>query len=415
MRFTSPLALFSALAIIAVTFASATFVSVSPAQATEQAFFGTTGNVRAPAALVGSEKLIGSTAYVPYTGGSLQPYISSTIATDIVVTITHPGATVGTCTIFAGGTFCDIDTGNSLRAGSTDVTVRFASGGSSADFIGTLFAAVETPPTFSLEWQDAAGNWIVGSGGPALPLMGTTALRCVVVNNSNAALTWRTLNLNGSLSPSGSISIPVRETLAAGATGHYNIYSGSVSGIGSGSCSGGGQLPSGSGLGGGNGLGITPVSGTIVIDQTPEPGTTVTITGDGVFSGNAGSYAVLLDNVAVAGSPVVTAVPDYDFSIDVDVPSDLAPGEHMLKVVETASGKNVVFAAFPFEVPEPLPTEPPATEPPAAELPDADSGSTLANTGQALSGIALVAVSTFSALIVAAGAALIISARRRRT
>jgi hypothetical protein len=404
-----PLAFFSALAITAALTAVSTVVAVSPAQATEQSFFGTTGDVLAPAALVGNDKLIGSTAYVPSTGGTLQPYIATPIATDMPVTISRVGGTVGTCTIYAGGTWCNINTGTSLPAGATAVTVRFATAGSTADFAGTVFSVVETYPTFSMEWQDAAGTWIVGSGGPAVPIMGTTALRCTIINNSNGDIIWRSLNLNGTLLPSGSVSIPIRETLAGGTTGHYDVYSGSVFGIAAGSCSGGGQLPTGSGVGNGTGLGVIAVSGTIDVDQTPAPGTTVTITGDGVYTGTAGSYAVLLDDVALDESPVSTTAPDYDFSVDVDVPSDLEPGEHMLKVVETASGKNVAFAAFPFTVPEP-----PAAEPPAAELPAADVGSTLASTGQALPVSVLVGASTVSALVIAAGAALIISARRRR-
>jgi hypothetical protein len=399
-----PLVLFSALAISATLTAVSTVVAVTPAQATDQAFFGTTGNVRAPSALAGSDMLIGSTAYVSSTGGSLQPYIATPIATDMPVTITRSGATVGTCTISAGGTWCDINTGSSLPAGATAVTVRFATAGSSADFTGTLFSVVETYPTFSMEWQDAAGTWIVGSGGPAVPIMGTTALRCTIVNNSNAPITWTSLSATATLLPSGSISIPVRETLAGGTTGHYDVYSGSVSGIGSASCSGGGQLFNGYGVGGGSGLGRTAVSGTIEIDQTPAPGTTVTITGDGVYSGTAGSYAVLLDDVAVDGSPVSTTGPDYDFSVDVNVPSDLAPGEHMLKVVETASGKNVAFAAFPFTV----------AEPPATELPAGGGEPQLPTTGPSFPGNTVAAVSTLALLVSGAGVALVISARRRR-
>jgi len=337
-------------------------------------------------------------------GSTLQPYIATPIATDMPVTITRTGATVGTCTIYAGATWCDINTGTSLPAGATAVTVRFATAGSSADFTGTLFSVVGTYPTFSMEWQDAAGNWIVGTGGPPLPLMGMTALRCVIVNNSNGAIIWSSLTLSSSLSPSGSLIIPIRETLEGGATGYYSMYSGSVFGISSSSCYGGGQLPNGYGVGGGNGLGITPVAGTIAVDQTPAPGTTVTITGDGVRMGTAGSYAVLLDDDAVDGSPVSTTAPDYDFSVDVDVPSDLDPGEHMLKVVETASGKNVAFAAFPFTV----------AEPPATELPAGGGESQLPTTGPSFSGNTLAAVSTLALLVTGAGVALVISARRRR-
>lgn len=394
-----PFVLFGVLAITASLTAVTTVVSVTSAQATEQSFFGTTGDVLAPVAPVGNDKLIGSTAYVSLTGGTLGPTISAAIATDIVVTITRPGATVGTCTILAGQTNCFF-TPVSLSAGATVVTVRFATAGSTADFTGTLFAVVESAPTVTMEWQDAAGTWIVGTGGPPPPIMGTTALRCVTVNNSNAPLTWTSLSATARLLPSGSISIHFRDTVAGGATAYFNLYSGSIFGIDSASCSGGARYASGHFTGNGNGVGgLIRVTGTIDIDQTPAPGTVVTITGDGIRMGVDGSYAVLLDSVAVSGSPVTTSSPGWDFSVDVNVPSDLAPGAHMLKVVELASGRNVAFAAFPFTVPEP---------------PAADSDSTLATTGQALSGNVLAAASTFSALVIVAGAALIITARRSR-
>ena len=398
-----PLVLFSALAITVALTAVSTVVAVTPAQATDQAFFGTTGDVRAPAAPAGNDKVLGSTAYLPETNATLQPYISAIIATDIVVTITRPGATVGTCTIFAGGTFCSIFA-PSLPAGASSVTVRFATAGSSADFTGTIFGVVASAPTIFMEWQDAAGTWIVGSGGPAVPIMGTTTLRCVTVNNSNAPITWTSLTATASLLPSGSISIPIRDTIAGGATAYFNLYSGSIFGVSSSSCGGGGTYAHGNGMGNGTGTGVAAVSGTIEIDQTPAPGTTVTITGDGVYSGTAGSYAVLLDDVAVDGSPVSTTGPDYDFSVDVNVPSDLAPGEHMLKVVETASGKNVAFAAFPFTVPEP----------PATELPAGGGEPQLPTTGPSFPGNTVAAVSTLALLVSGAGVALVISARRRR-
>jgi hypothetical protein len=145
------------------------------------------------------------------------------------------------------------------------------------------------------------------------------------------------------------------------------------------------------------------MTGTIDVNHTPAPGTTVTVTGDNVGP-TSGSYSIRLDDVAVAGSPVSTPGPDFDFTLDVPIPALMAPGVHMLTVVETSSGRNAALAAFPFTVPEPPATEPPAT----------DSGSTLATTGQALSGNVLIAASTVGALVIAAGAALIISARRRR-
>ena len=402
MRLVPPPVLLSALAITVALTAVSTVVAVTPAQATEQSFFGTTGDVLAPVAPVGNDILLGSTAYVSLTGGTLGPTISAAIATDIVVTITRPGATVGTCTIVAGETNCFFSP-VSLPAGATVVTVRFATAGSTADFTGTLFAVVESRPTIFLEWQDAAGTWLDGTF-PHPPIMGTTTLRCVTVNNSNAPLSWTGLTATATLLPSGSISIPIRDTVAGGETAYFNMYSGSIFGIISASCSGGARFASGYSTGTGNGLGANPVTGTIDIDQTPAPGTTVTITGDGVDMGYDRSYAVLLDNVAVAGSPVTTSSPGWDFSVDVNVPSDLAPGDHMLKVVELASGRNVAFAGFPFTVPEPPPTE----------LPAGGGEPQLPTTGPSFPGNTVATVSTLALLVSGAGVALVISARRRR-
>lgn len=393
-----PLVIFSALVIAATT-----VVAVTPAQATSQSFAGTTVDVNST---YYPSYLLGSTVYSPISFTSLMPELGSARGANVVVTFLKGGSSLGTCTISAGSTTCGSGAVSlsGLTAGTNVITSRFTMGATSSDFTGTIFAVVATSPTFTLEWQDAAGTWIVGSGGPALPLMGTTALRCSVVNNANAEITWRSLALRATLLPSGSLTLPVTETLAAGATGHYAIYSGSVHGIASANCSGGGTLTDYEGVGGGNGLGITAVDGTIEVDQTPAPGTTVTITGTGVYPGHAASYAVLLDDDAVAGSPVSTTGPDYDFSVDVDVPSDLDPGEHMLKVVETASGKSVAFAAFPFTV----------AEPPAVELPAGGGDAQLPATGPSLSGNTLAAVSTLALLVTGAGLALVVSARRRR-
>ena len=396
-----PLAFFSALAIAATAFATATFVAVTPAQATGQSFAGTTVDVRAPAALAGNDKLIGSTAYVPVTGGTLQPFIPAPIATDIVVTISRVGATVGTCTIFAGGTFCDINTGSSLVAGATAVTVRFSTAGSTADFAGTLFAVTGTAPSVGLEWQDAAGRWIDGTG-TALPLLGNTALRCIVTNNSNAPMTFGSFSSTiYRASPLAPVTIAITGNLAAGAVGYYGTYSGPVSNAGSGACSGSVTFASGSGSGNGNGAGVQPMTGTIDVNHTPAPGTTVTVTGDNVRYLST-PYSIRLDDVAVAGSPVSATGPDFDFTLDVPIPALMAPGVHMLTVVETSSGRNAALAAFPFTVAVPVPS-------------GSANNSQLAATGPALSANTVAAAGTLAALVVAAGAALIVSARRRRS
>jgi len=395
-----PLAFFSALAIAATAVATATFVAVTPAQATGQSFAGTTVDVRAPAALAGNDKLIGSTAYVPLTAGSLQPFIPAPIATDIVVTIVRVGSTVGTCTIFAGGTFCDINAGSSLVAGATAVTVRFATAGSTADFAGTLFAVTATAPSVGLEWQDAAGRWIDGTGA-ALPLLGNTALRCVVTNNSNAPMTFGSFSSNVSRVSGSPVITAITGNLAAGAVGYYGAYSGPVSNAGAGSCSGSVTLASGSGSGGGNGLGISRMTGTIDVNHTPAPGTTATVTGDNVGP-TSGSYSIRLDDVAVAGSPVSTIGPDFDFTLDVNIPALMAPGVHMLTVVETRSGRNAALAAFPFTVAVPVPS-------------GSGNNSQLAATGLVLSANTLAAAATLASLVMAAGAALIIWARRRQS
>ncbi len=372
-----------------VALALATSVlAASPAQAAPQSLFGTTVDV---VASISSESLLGSTAHVPFSGGPLLAELGASLASDVEVTVLAGVTTIDSCTITAGDTTCGMSTGGSLPSGATPVTIRFAMGPTTSDYAGTIFAVTNTAPTVRIQWQDAAGTWVDGSG-IGLPLRGATALRCVVTNNSNAPVTFNSFSSMVSLVPSGSSVVPITGTLAAGAIGYYPIWSGLATEASSASCSGSVLLRDGTGTGNGTGGGVIPIGGTISVDRTPAPATTVTITGDLIVPPVVSEYSVLLDGVPVAGSPVTAPGPDFDFSIDVDIPASLAPGDHVVTVVATYSGQDSALAAFPFEVAEPE----------------------LAATGSVLDASALVTPAALGLLTLVAGALMIVTVRRRR-
>lgn len=374
---------FAAFAVAAITVGA---VAVSPAQAAQQSLFGTTVDVIAQPS---GDELLGSTAYIPVSGGTLVPTLAASLGSDVVVTLLNGATIVGTCTIATGDTACGISTGGSLPAGATTVTVRFVMGATTVNYSGTIFAVTNTAPTVRIEWQDAAGTWVDGSA-IGLPLRGSTALRCVVTNNSNAPVTFNAFESVIILSDSSSLTVPITGTLAAGAIGYYPIWTGLASEASSGYCSGGVSLRDGTGTGNGTGGGVIPIGGTITVDRSPAPGETVTITGDLIFPPVVSEYSVLLDGVAVAGSPVVVSGPDFDFTIDVVIPASLAPGDHVLTVVATYSGQDPALAAFPFEVAAPE----------------------LAATGSALDAGALSGPAALGLLVMGFGA-LLLGARRR--
>lgn len=328
---------------------AASVVGLSPAQASPQSLFGTTVEV---VATTSGDSLLGGTAYIQSGGTPLLVTLGDPLASDVTVTLLQGVDTLDACTITAGLDACVMNTYTPLPVGANPVTVRFVSGATTVDYTGTLFAVANIAPTVRIEWQDAAGAWVDGSG-TGLPLRGPTALRCAVTNNSNAPITFTSFSSTVSLLPSGSSTVAITGTLAAGAIGYYPIWSGLASEASSASCSGSVSVLDGTGNGGGVGGGVIPIGGTITVDRTPAPGTTVTLTGDNVVPTLVPEYAVLLDGVPVAGSPVAAPGPDYDFTLDVDVPASLAPGDHVLTVVLSFNGRDVAIAAFPFAVAEP--------------------------------------------------------------
>lgn len=337
-----------ALALLAAASLGAALVVAAPAQAAPQSLFGTTVNVVAQPS---GNSLIGGTAYVSAVGGALLAVLGAPLGFDVVVSLRDGGGEVTSCTVVSGNTVCSLTT-TGFSDGATPVTVRVAGNATTTDFSGTVFVVTNTPPSVSIEWRDAAGTWINGSG-TSVPLRGDTAVRCVVTNNSNAPITFASFQGEAFFSPSGSQVTPVTGTLAGGATGFYTVWSGPASTVTSASCSGGVTLSDGTGTGNGNGGGTIPIGGTITVDRTPAPGTTVTITGDEIIPPVVSEYAVLLDGVPVAGSPVAAPGPDFGFTLAVTIPTGLAPGEHVLSVVAEYGDVDSALAAFRFTVPEP--------------------------------------------------------------
>lgn len=362
-------------------------VGLSPAHAAPQSFLGTTVEV---VATTSGDSLLGGTAYIQSGGTPFRVTLGDPLVADVTATLLVGAATVDTCTITAGLDECLMNTYSPLPSGANAATVRFTSGATTVDYAGTIFVVENLAPTARIEWQDAAGTWVDGSG-IGLPLRGSTALRCVVTNNSNAPVTFSSFSAGASLLPSGSITVPITGTLAAGGVGYYPVWSGLASEVSSASCSGSVEVRDGTGNGGGTGGGVIPIGGTITVDRTPAPGTTVRITGDQIVPPVVSQYAVLLDGVPVAGSPIAVSGPDFDFTIDVVIPSSLAPGRHVITVVASYSGQDSALAAFGFEVAQPQ----------------------LAATGPALDGTGLLAPGVLALLVAGAGMMLLARPRRR--
>lgn len=337
---------FSSLAAIAAISLGSALVVAAPAQAAPQSLYGTTVSVFSTSS---GDSLLGSTAYVPVSGAALNVVLASTLGFDVIVSLRQGATELSTCTITTASTSCGIATAGLFAAGATPVTVRFAGGPSTVEYTGTVFAVTNVAPAITIEWQDAAGDWVDGSA-TSVPLRGSTALRCVITNNSNAPMTFTSMQGEAFFTPSGSLITPITGTLAAGATGRYTLWSGEASTVGSGSCAGGVSLRDGTGTGNGDGGGVIPITGTIEVDQTPAPGTTVTITADSIVPPVVTEYSVLLDGVPVAGSPVAASGPGFGFVLDVVIPSTLAPGDHVLSVVVSFNGVDSAIAAFPFTV-----------------------------------------------------------------
>lgn len=332
-----PLALIGSLALAA------------PAHAASEPIFGTTVDVTV---FPSGDSLLGSTAYLPDSGGGIVVTVAEAPATAIAFELLDGSSSLAVCTIAIATTACSTGTAG-LTAGAHSVTARFTQGATTVEHTGTLFSVVTVSPTVTLEWQDAAGNWVDGSS-IGLPLFGNTAMRCVVVNNSNAPLTF--LSFTGAVSyASAPPATPITGALAGGATGYYPIWSGPSSVGPSANCNGSVTLASGITSGNGNGGGVIPIAGTIDVSPALAPGRTVTLAADGLVPPVITTFEVLFDGEPVDGSPVVlSGAPDFAFTIDVDIPATLAPGTHAITVVGSYSGRDVAFAYFPLEIAAPV-------------------------------------------------------------
>lgn len=353
----------------------------SPAQAAEQSVFGTTVDVFV---VTSGDSLLEGVAHVSPTG-SMVAQLGSALGSDVTVSVLRDDVVDISCTIPSGSLNCSLLAGGLFDAGANDVTVRFTMDATIVDYSGTLFVVTANAPTFGLQWLDAAGVWVDGTGA-GIPLFGETTLRCTITNNSNAPITLDTVaaQITGGPVP---VTVPLTGAIGAGDTGLFEVWSGPVASL-SISCGGGIVLRTGLGSGGGNGGGLIPVGGTIELDQTPAPGITVTMTGESISPPVISTFAVLLDGVEVTGSPVSITGPDYDFSVPISIPASLAPGAHAIALVGTFEGREITYAYFTFEVAEP-------------EL--------------AATGASPDAAFAFGALVLATGLALLASSRRRRT
>ena len=319
-------------------------LAAAPAQAASQPLFGTTVDVTLQPS---NDSLLGGTAYALSSGGGVQVTLGAALAADVDFELYEGATLIASCTVATGLTSCT-DGVSALTAGAHSVTARFTQSAVTVDYTGTIFTVTNVAPTVLLEWRDASGAWIDGSFA-GVPFFGTTAARCVVTNNSNAAFTFAS-SFTGTVSHTGGPTITaITGDLAAGATGYYPIWSGAVSLSPAASCGGGVDFPDGSGNGGGTGGGVIPVSGTIEASPAPAPGRTVTITAAGLLPPVASAYYVTVDGVDVAG-PFTTPAPDFAFSADVALPANLAAGTHSVAVYAVFDERKIVFAYFPFEV-----------------------------------------------------------------
>ncbi len=360
---------------------AATVLAAAPAQAATQPLFGTTVDVTV---LPSNNSLLGETAYIPSSGGGVLVTLGVALAADVDFELREGATVVGTCTVATGNTQCSI--GVALPAGSHSMTAYFTQSAVTVQYSGTLFSVLNVGPTVKIQWRDASGAWVDGSG-IGLLLYGPTVLRCVVTNNSNASFVFGTFSGFVTYLGGGPDSVPITGGLAAGATGYYPLWSGSVNQSPSGSCSGSVTFPDATGNGGGNGGGAIPLTGTFAVTPQPAPGRTVTVTGAALVPPVIQTFPVTFDGVEGADSPGLTFGPDFDFAVDVMIPTNLAPGIHVIAVHSLYSGRDVVLAQFTFEVAAPA----------------------LAATGTDVAGP--IAAGT---LVLALGTALVVIGRRRR-
>lgn len=332
--------------LVTVAFVVASTVVVAlPAHAASQSLYGTTAEIEI---MPSTNSLLGETAYIPTSGGAAVVTLGVAQAADVDVELREGATVLGSCTVPTGSTSCATGT-ILLAAGSHAVTAYFTKSSTTVPFNGTLFAVNDVAPSATVEWKDASGAWVDGSG-IGLLLYGATAARCVVTNNANAAFSFDSFLGTTNYSGGGPDLVPITGTLAAGATGHYLLWTGSVNQNPSTLCSGSVMFPDGVGGGNGNGGGAIALTGTFGVSPSPAAGITVSVTGTTLVPPVITSYPVTLDGVAVAGSPGTTTGPDFDFSVDVAIPSNISPGTHVIAVHSLYQSRDVVLAQFTFTV-----------------------------------------------------------------
>lgn len=296
----------------------------------------------------GSQSGLGETTYVPLSGGAVVANTSSAVGANTVLTVTEGVTLLATCTISVGGTGCS--TGLPvLSAGAHSVTYTFDDGVGTVSFGGTIFAVTTTPPTIAIEWQDADGTWIDGTDS-AVPLLASasTAGRCLVTNNSNAPATFNgfSTTVNHPVGPPTIVALT--DTLAAGETRSFAMYSGLAEAVSNYGCSGGVTFPPNLGSGAGAGGTVVPVEGTLAASLlTVDPGDTVSITGSGLIPALSSSYAITVNGVAASGSPTTLVMPGSDLSFDVVFPTS---GTYTLAVHNVFGGQDITFASFTVNV-----------------------------------------------------------------
>jgi hypothetical protein len=357
-----------------------------PAAATPQPLFGTTVDVIVQWS---GQTLLGQTARMASTGGMLVARVEEPRATNIAVTFFLDSAPLGACTIVAPlGTNCATGTG-ALAAGEYTVDVAFSDGVDTVTYQGTLLAVDVAAPEIALEWRDAVGNWIDGTGGD-VPLRGETTARCVITNVSNASFVFDAFEATITHATLGAVT-PITGTLEAGQSRAVEVWSGPVSGLTSASCGGSVSYATSMTASGSRSGTVIPVTGTFALSATTAaPGDTVVLTASGIGPAIAATYPVRLDGAPVAGSPFAVTVPDPNFRADVALPADAALGAHLVTLAVTYNGITSVVAALPITV----------------ALPE------LAATGT--DPVALARAAGLGLLMLLGGALLLASARRRR-
>lgn len=287
-------------------------------------------------------------AYVPLTGGAVVAGTSIPVTTATEMTVTEGVAELAACTIAVAAQGCS---GNfvALTAGAHSVTYTFDDGVNTVSFAGTIFAVTAVAPTVTIEWQDADGTWIDGSGG-GVPLLGSadTAARCVITNNSNAFISLASFTAAIGHPVGSHTLVPLTGTVDPGSARAFTTYAGPVSDVTNHHCTGGITFAFGDGSGGGIGGTRFLIEGNITASPlNVDPGDTVTVTATGLLPPVSSVYTVTVNGVAAPGSPTTLVMPGGDLSFDVVFPTS---GTYTLAVHNVYSGQTITFASFTVNV-----------------------------------------------------------------